>query len=235
MNNHAIRNEFARKLEKQDFVIDKSGVKLLEIFNANFVVDEDTIFGEVNLDYANRELSWYKSQSLNVNDIPGGAPAIWKQVADKDGLINSNYGWCVLSSNNYSQYYHVLEELRASPDSRRAIMIYNRPSMWNDYYHNGRSDFMCTTSVHYMIRNGKLHAIVSMRSNDVIFGFRNDYHWQKYVLNNLSYDLQIPAGDIHWNANSFHIYERHFYLVDHWVKTRELNITKSDYDKLYAK
>lgn len=229
-----IRNEFARKLLNNDFVIDKNGGKVIEIFNANFIADDDKIFGKVDTDYVARELQWYESQSLNVNDIPGGPPTIWKNVASKDGLINSNYGWCVFSEDNYNQYTNVLEELRASPDSRRAIMIYNRPNMWQDYNVDGRSDFMCTTSVHYMIRDNKLHAIVSMRSNDCIFGFRNDYYWQKYVLYKLAQDLNIPFGLIYWNANSFHIYERHFYLVHHWIKTRELHITKSDYEKLYG-
>jgi len=156
-----IRQHFKDLLRHKVFVTDKTGVKMLEIVGANFIANEKAIFGNVNYDYVERELEWYKSKSLSVNDIPGGPPAIWKQVADKDGYINSNYGWCIWSEANGWQYENVLAELRKNPESRRATMIYTRPTMWKDYNHNGRSDFMCTNAVQYMIRNNALSCYCS--------------------------------------------------------------------------
>ena len=72
-------------------------------------------------------------------------------------------------------YPYVKEELKANPNSRRAIMIYNRPQIWNEYNIDGCNDFICTNSVAYYIRNGELHCSVSMRSNDVVYGYKNDY------------------------------------------------------------
>lgn len=234
-----IRSEFVRLYNRNEFVTDKSGVKTVEITNANFIADANTIFGKVNHDYVARELAWYTSESLNVNDIPGGAPAIWKQVADKDGFINSNYGWCVYSEDNNHQYYHVLTELENRPDSRRAIMIYTRPTMWGGHNKNGRSDFMCTNTVQYLIRDYKVHAIVNMRSNDAWAGYRNDYAWQSHLLNKLVLGLynrgkNYKAGEIFWCAGSLHIYERQFYLINHYSKTGEIFITKDEYEKLYS-
>lgn len=234
-----IRELLSHRYMAKDFVTDKSGVRTVEIVNANFVASEPFIFGKVNEDYVQRELDWYKSMSLNVNDIPGGPPQIWKQVADKDGLINSNYGWCIFSGENNHQYHHVVTELEERPDSRRATMIYTRPTMWGDHNKNGRSDFMCTNAVQYLIRNNKVHAVVQMRSNDAWAGYRNDYAWQKWVLDKLVSDLNgrkslgYKAGDIHWNVGSLHVYERNFYLIDHYVKTGETHIAKEDYDKRY--
>ena len=65
----------------------------------------------------------------------------------------------------------------------------------------------------YLIRDNKLHAIVQMRSNDVVYGYKNDFAWQETVLNELSSDLGLDMGDIHWNVGSLHVYERHFDLV----------------------
>jgi len=208
-----IRRSFWSLKKHEMFVTDKTGVKMLEIVNASFIADEPSIFGKVNYDYVMRELQWYESQSLNVNDIPGGTPAIWQQVSDPDGWINSNYGWCIFSPDNGEQYHNVLDELKRNPDSRRATMIYTRPSMWSDYNKNGMSDFMCTNTVQYLIRNDKLHSVVQMRSNDVVYGYKNDYAWQQTVLGKLSTDLGIEIGDIHWNVGSLHVYERHFDLV----------------------
>lgn len=208
-----IRNEFLMLKETGITVKDKTGVRMLEIVNASFIADEEMIFGEVNHDYVQRELEWYESTSLNVNDIPGGAPTIWKQVADINGFINSNYGWCIWTEENHSQYVNVLDELRKNPESRRATMIYTRPSMWKDYDFRGRSDFMCTNAVQYLIRDKKLHAVVQMRSNDVVFGYRNDWAWQRHVLTKLGSDLNVSRGNIYWNVGSLHVYERHFNKV----------------------
>ena len=214
-----IRNIFKEKLKMEDFVIDKTGVKTIEIINAAFFANQPTIFGTVNEDYVQRELEWYKSMSLNVNDIPGGPPEIWKMVANPNGYINSNYGWCIYSQQNGNQYQNVLNELIKNPLSRRATMIYNRPTMHDDYNKGGMSDFMCTNAVQYLIRNNRLNALVYMRSNDAVFGYKNDYAWQKHVLEELVIDLRnewlddIQIGDIYWNVASLHVYERHFKFV----------------------
>lgn len=206
-----IREYFIRELQAERFITDKTGVKTIEMIGATFEADEPTIFGELNEDYIQRELEWYKSMSLYVDDIPGITPAIWKQVADRGGKINSNYGWAIYHKDNHLQYAHVLNELTFSPNSRRAVMIYTRPTMWNDYNRDGMSDFMCTNTVQYMIRNDRLVAIVQMRSNDVVFGYRNDYAWQKYVADRLTEDLKLTKEpQIIWHVGSLHVYERHF-------------------------
>jgi thymidylate synthase len=214
-----IRSIFKEKLKMEEFVIDKTGVKTVEIMNAAFFANQPAIFGTVNEDYIQRELEWYKSMSLNVNDIPGGPPEIWKMVANPRGEINSNYGWCIYSKENGNQYENVINELIKNPLSRRATMIYNRPTMHDDYNKGGMSDFMCTNAVQYLIRDGKLNALVYMRSNDAVFGYKNDYAWQKHVLELLVADLNdewlgINVGNIYWNVASLHVYERHFKFID---------------------
>jgi thymidylate synthase len=206
-----IREHFIEELKYGRFVTDKTGVKTIEMIGATFEANHPTIFGDVNDDYIQRELDWYKSMSLYVDDIPGITPAIWKQVADRAGKINSNYGWAIYHKDNYLQYANVLNELQFSPNSRRAVMIYTRPSMWNDYNRDGMSDFMCTNTVQYMIRDEQLIAIVQMRSNDVVFGYRNDYAWQKYVADRMTEDLKLTREPkIIWHVGNLHVYERHF-------------------------
>ena len=217
-----IRAEFKRLLAAKRFtsvnreatMTNLTGNTTIEIVGVSFIADEPSIFGKVSEDYIKREQEWYYSQSLNVNDFPGGPPAIWKAVADKDGFIWSNYGHTLFSARNRNQYDHARDELKKNPESRRAVMIYTRPSMWLDYNLNGRSDFTCTNVVQYLIRDGKLNAVVQMRSNDAVFGYKNDHHWQHHILEKLAGDLDVPVGDIIWNAGSLHVYARHYNLVD---------------------
>lgn len=217
-----IRDEFRSLLTTKKFTsINREasmtglmGNETIEIVGASFIADEPLIFGEVNHEWIKREEAWYHSMSLNVNDIPGGAPKVWAAVADKDGFINSNYGWCIWHDDNLKQYDRAVAELKKNPESRRAVMIYTRPGMWLDFNKNGRSDFMCTNTVQYLIRDGACHAVVQMRSNDAIFGFKGDRAWQRHVLELVSRDLNVEVGNIHWNVGSLHVYARHFYLVD---------------------
>lgn len=232
-----VRLTLQEKLAYRDFVVDKTGVKTLEIRGASFIADEPTIFGKINEDWARRETLWYHSISLNVNDIEPPVPEIWKLVSDGEGFINSNYGWMIFSEENGSQYDHVLAELKKNPDSRRAVMIYQRPSMWEDCDKNGRSDFCCTAGVQYFIRGeleGKrLSCVVQMRSNDLIFGYKGDYHWQRHVLQMLAEDLDVEPGVITWQVGSAHVYERHFFLVDFWGKNNLTHVPSSYYRDLY--
>lgn len=213
MNCQDIKNKFISLLNNQDFIIDKTGCKIIEIIGAHFLADQETIFGSLNLDYVQHELQWYNSQSLYVKDIPGKTPLIWEQIADKDGKINSNYGYLIYSNENYNQYVNVKNELKKFPDSRRTSMIYTRPNIWNEYNENGKSDFICTHVVDYLIRDGKLVAHVMMRSNDCIFGYKNDRYWQKHVQKKLANELNVEVGNLIWTATSLHIYERHFNLI----------------------
>jgi thymidylate synthase len=144
---------------------------------------------------------------------------IWREHASRNGEINSNYGYLIFSEENHQQYNNVLAKLISEENTRQAVMIYTRPTMHDDWDRDGMSDFVCTNAVSYMLRDGKLEVVVQMRSNDVVFGYRNDYAWQKYVQESLvadlnSFGISCEPGRIFWNAASLHIYERHFKLLD---------------------
>ena len=222
MNVSDIREYFKSELAAENFTVDKTGAKTIELIGASFIADEPAIFGTVNEEYVQKELDWYDSMSTNINDIYGEdrePPQAWKYSANTHGEINSNYGFLILSDKYHNQYGQVIDELLRSPDGRRASMIYNRPEIWVEYNENDKNDFICTNAVTYYIRDNKLHCVVQMRSNDVIFGYKNDYAWQKHVLNTLAKDIsalseeEITAGNIHWQVQNLHVYERHFDLV----------------------
>mgnify|MGYP003643263599 CR=1 FL=1 len=192
-----IRADLIEKYLAQDFVIDKSGAKTIEVLGESFVATEDWLIRTPAYKYIERELEWYKSQSLYVDDIPGETPQIWKDISSDEGMINSNYGWCVFSEENGNQY---------------------RPSMHLDYNRDGMSDFMCTYSNTFMIRDGCLISHYLMRSNDAVFGYNNDVAWAKYVQDKLAADLGIPSGDIIWTATNLHVYERHFGFIEDLIR-----------------
>ncbi len=208
-----VREYFEKELAEGRFTVDRTGSKTIEMIGASFLADERAIFGTVNNQYVEDEINWYLSGSTNVNDIGEKVPAAWVSTANKHGEINSNYGHLIYSKKYHEQYNQVLSELKRNPDSRRAVMIYTRPSIWVEYNENGKNDFICTNAVAYYIRDGKLHAVVQMRSNDVVFGYKNDRAWAEFILTDLALNLNLKPGNIYWQVQNLHVYERHFHLV----------------------
>lgn len=224
------------KLKNNEFVSingkgEQLGSKCVEIIDSHIVGLDPTQslldFGprKTPEKYCKRELEWYLSEDLNIKGHVDDV-LIWNQVCDKDGFINSNYGNLVFSKENFKQYQHVLEELKSHPDSRRSLIIYIRPSIWLEYNADGMNDFICTISAQVFIRNNKLIWINTMRSQDSIFGSGSDFYWACYVYNKLYNDLKetypdLEMGYINWNCGSFHLYERHFGLLEKIIKENE--------------
>jgi len=220
---------FVKKINNGEFVIDKTGVKTVEILGLRMELDPNQkmldFFGirKTPQQYVEQEIAWYDSQDLSVKDI-GQHAKIWLNVCSKDDkqLVNSNYGYLVYSEANGNQFVNVKNELQKNPFSRRALMIYNRPSMHVDYCINGMSDFVCTLGQQFFIRDNKLISIVEMRSSDMMYGFFSDFPWFATVQERLLTSLketnnELDMGQLIWISNSGHLYERHFDMVQNIV------------------
>lgn len=217
MNVSDIRNTLQTMYDKEQFITDKTGCKTIQILGASFIADEPTIFGKVNQEYIDAEINWYKLGSTNIHDIDyNPTPAAWQYTADNNGEINSNYGRLINSPLYFNQYNNAKEELERNSNSRRATMVYTRPSIWEEYQDNGKNDFICTNAVSFYINSlsSQVDCVVQMRSNDAVYGYKNDYAWHEYVLNKLSNDLGYDSGLIYWQVQNLHIYERHFKYLE---------------------
>lgn len=217
MNVQDIRCKFAELYEQSK----RSDV--LEIIGACFEADEPSIFGTPDEDYIKREIAWYESKSRNVNDIGGKVPKIWRDVASSKGFINSNYGFLFFDYANFDQFGHVVAELKRDTSSRRALAIYTRPSIHFESQYDGMQDFICTNAVQYLIRDCKLDVVVQMRSNDAVYGYKNDIAWQRraqwMVYGAVKAECPwLQIGKIVWQVGSLHVYKQHFYLIDEWAK-----------------
>lgn len=178
-----------------------------------------------NKEYIQKELDWYLSQDLSikghVDDIK-----IWNECCTKDDKkeINSNYGWLLFNEGNGSQYENCLEVLKKDKSTRNAIIVYNRPSIYKEYLRDGMHDMICTMFSHFLIRDDRLEMIHIMRSNDLIFGFMNDFAWTCFIYQNMYLDLKekypdLETGSIYWQSDSMHVYPRHFKLLKDIVES----------------
>lgn len=212
-----------------------------ELLHQVFVADKNYIIRKPKQPYQQNELEWFISQSRNIEDLKsmaGFVPKIWQDIAEVSGTVNSNYGWCCLSEENGSQFWNAMKHLEKDPTSRRAIMIYNRPSMHEDWIANRGNhnlkwqykseeeyakltgDFMCCQNNHFLIRDNKLEMTVHMRSLDALFGYNADYIWFDWIFNKAVQYLkktypELERGHMVIYADSVHVYARHYNDLEH--------------------
>ena len=106
----------------------------------------------------------------------------------------------------------VIKELKRDPYSRRAVATIYRGH--RDLYGWGGKNTPCTLTLQFVIREGKLNLITTMRSNDAIWGLNYDLIMFTMLQEYVSTELNVPLGTYYHNAGSLHLYERHYHLIE---------------------
>jgi len=212
-----------KDLRSKGKIASPRGKKIIEIQNYMMTMgprDKFTsyIAREFNLDYAKFEMLWYLTGDKWDDSITSSA-SMWSELRQSDGSWFSNYGqyWFGPNSNGFNW---VVDQLIKDKDSRQAII----PMLNKDHLFIGNVDIVCTYSVGFRIRENHLYMSVNMRSQDAIWGFTNDtfcfsvLHEMVYVmLRDSGYDDLIMGSYTH-KVDSFHVYERHFEMLDKLIE-----------------
>ena len=178
------------------------------LFNVGFTI-ENPMDNHINCEqrnwkheYAEAEWQWYLSGNNNINklgEIYGKVPEIWKQMADMKGDVNSNYGW---QWQRNKQLARVIDMLRNNNNTRQAaISIYDAKEMKSYKY-----DTPCTYAVQFTIVDNKLNMCITMRSNDLWYGFCNDQYCFSMLQQLVARELDMPVGTYFHFAHNLHLY-----------------------------
>ena len=153
-------------------------------------------------DYAAAEWQWYLSGNRSVSkleELYGKVPEIWKRMADYTGCVNSNYGY---QWQRNDQIGYVIDLLKREKYTRQAaISIYDAKEI-SDY----TNDTPCTYAVQFTIVHGRLDMCVTMRSNDLWYGFCNDQYQFSKLQEMVSKRLKIDTGVYYHFAHNMHLY-----------------------------
>ena len=153
-------------------------------------------------DYANAEWQWYLTGDPHIQrlgKIYGKIPEIWKRMANKWGSVNSNYGW---QWQRNKQLARIIDMLRNNNNTRQAaISIYDAKEIKSYEY-----DTPCTYAVQFTIVDNKLNMCVTMRSNDLWYGFCNDQYCFSMLQQLVARELDIPVGTYFHFAHNLHLY-----------------------------
>ena len=167
--------------------------------------------------YISAEFLWYYMGRNDVEFISKYAK-FWESIQNHDGTLNSAYGNLIFTektTDGQSQYEWALGSLITDPNTRQAVMHFNKPS----HQYKSNKDFVCTMYANFHIRENRLYMSVFMRSNDVILGAPTDIAFfcslQLQMLSHLkSFYPTLELGTYTHTANSYHVYDRHYDLLD---------------------
>jgi len=153
-------------------------------------------------DYAEAEWKWYLSEDRNISklgDIYGKVPEIWKRMADSNGNVNSNYGW---QWGRNDQIDYVVDLLKREKYTRQATL-----SIYDGKEHDKYTyDTPCTYAVQFTITDNRLNMCVTMRSNDLWYGFCNDQYQFSKLQEMIADEINIDMGVYYHFAHNLHIY-----------------------------
>lgn len=125
-----------------------------------------------------------------------------------DGQVwRGAYGPRIRGWRGVDQLRHVVELLRSNKDDRRAIINIYDPEIDT----KPGKDIPCNNWLHFLVRGGKLNLHVSIRSNDVMWGWSgiNAFEWS--VLQEIVARLvDVEIGQLHFSVSSMHLYEQHW-------------------------
>lgn len=102
----------------------------------------------------------------------------------------------------------VIEQLRSKPDTRQAVVM-----IWLPRPHASR-DIPCTLTFQWLLRNGCLHCVTTMRSSDLWLGLPYDTFNFTQLTNAIAAELHVEVGSFVLNLGSAHLYERDWPKVE---------------------
>ncbi|WP_434389179.1 thymidylate synthase [Melittangium boletus] len=204
---------------EQGHSISPRGSKTLELISAGFSLTRPrqrcitTKERRWSLPLAIGEFCWHASGSEELSPLEYYAPR-WREFASANArIVGSAYGKRVFrQERGASQWERVTHLLRVDPESRRAILnIQQSPAEALD---PASKDVACASTLQFLVRDNALHAIVYMRSNDIIWGLPYDVFLFTMLQEMLACTLKLELGTYHHVAASLHLYERHFDLAE---------------------
>ncbi|MEF2977219.1 thymidylate synthase [Subtercola sp. YIM 133946] len=145
------------------------------------------------------ELLWYLAGSDDVGFIAYYISAYPNFAVA--GRVEGAYGPRLFGDQH--RLGDVIEVLRQKPDSRQAVVqIFSQDDLDNE------KDVPCTTTLQFFIREGRLHMVTHMRSNDAYLGLPHDMFAFTMIQEMVAIRLGVELGAYKHFVGSLHLYTR---------------------------
>ena len=167
------------------------------------------------------ELCWYLSKTNKLDFIEYYVRE-YRNYADGAEVVGG-YGPRLFNWKNVNQFARVVDLLKEKRDSRQAVIqLFDALDLVGGY-----RDVPCTCTLQFMIRQGQLHLLAHMRSNDAFLGLPHDIFCFTMLQEIMAKSLGIALGKYKHMVGSLHIYHRdedkaRLFLKEGWQPTGNL-------------
>ena len=205
-------------LESPDCISKPRGMEVREVLNGGYVVQMpaylDLTARKVNVPFMFAEAAWIISGSNRLEDITPYMK-VYSNFSDDNVFLRGAYGPKVVDQLGY-----VVDAIEKDNDTRQAVL-----TIWRERPGVSK-DIPCTVAMQFLLRDGRLNMVTTMRSQDIVLGFTYDVFTFSMVAKAVQLLLhergvEVELGVLFVNAGSMHIYERHYEEGENWVNQTE--------------
>jgi thymidylate synthase len=150
------------------------------------------------------ELLWYLAKSNRLDFIEYYIPA-YKEESEDGITIAGAYGPRLFMKDSIDQVERVSNQLRDKKDSRNAVIqLFDARDLGGTV-----KNPPCTCTFQFFARNGKLHMVTHMRSNDAYLGLPHDVFCFTMLQEILAKAVGLQLGTYSHAVGSLHLYDTH--------------------------
>jgi thymidylate synthase len=148
------------------------------------------------------EWLWYLSGDNRLEFIRHYIERYSKESEDGERVLGG-YGPRLFDQRGVNQVRSVIRLLKQHPDSRQAVLqLFNAEDLLGSC-----KAVPCTTTMQFMVRQSRLHLLVSMRSNDAFMGLPHDIFCFTMFQELVARDLGVSLGIYKHFVGSMHLYD----------------------------
>ena len=150
------------------------------------------------------ELLWFLSGDTNIKYLQDNGVKIWDAWASEDGDLGPVYGKQWRDWGGIDQIANVIDQINASPNSRRMIV-----SAWNVAELNDMALMPCHMTKQYYVANGRLSLQVYQRSADIFLGLPFNIASYALLTMMIAQVCDLEPGEFVWTGGDCHLYLNH--------------------------
>jgi thymidylate synthase len=229
--------EILRKLKTSPhYIVKARGSEMREVLNLTMEITDprkntvDIKARKVNKEFQVKFFKWIMAGGTDPSELQSVNKNVAKYTTGHDRVnsFTTAYGPRILAA-----LPRVIEELKRDPGTRRASISMRYVEDYDILGSDSDQEFPCVNTLHFLIRDGRLHLHVSMRSNNMVTTLVYDVYnftmLQIHVLDELNSIPDLPfdhfgnfpylrLGTYMHNVASAHYFTSQEALVDNILK-----------------
>ena len=155
------------------------------------------------------ELLWFLKGETNIAYLKENNVRIWDEWADKNGELGPVYGsqwrsWPTPSGNSIDQISQIIEQIKATPDSRSIIV-----SAWNVAEIENMALPPCHAFFQFYVADNKLSCQLYQRSADIFLGVPFNIASYALLTMMVAQVTGLDLGEFIHTLGDAHLYSNH--------------------------